>query len=99
MITSASIVDQTPPVFAEHRKPKTFDQVAAHKNYDSKLSPQLLLNVIKFGSPTNLRELNGWPIACVATPENFILQTVRISGSADYQIYINFLSNLALSLI
>ena len=35
----------------------------------------------------------------LTTPKNFIPQTVRISGSADYQIYINFLNNLALSLI
>jgi hypothetical protein len=31
----------------------------------------------------------------LATPENFAQQTVRISGSVDYQIYVNFLSNLA----
>ena len=59
---SAGIVDQTPPVFAEHRKPKKFDQVAPDENDDSKLSQQLLLTVIKFESATNLRQLKGWSI-------------------------------------
>jgi hypothetical protein len=56
------IVDQTPPVFAEYRRPKKFDQVAPDKNDDSKLSQQLLLTVIKFESATNLRQLKGWSI-------------------------------------
>ena len=52
---SAGIVDQTPSVFGEHRKPKKFDQAAPDKNDDSKLSQQLLLTVIKFRSAANLR--------------------------------------------
>ena len=35
-IASAGIVDQIPPVFAEHIKPKKFDQVAPHKNDHTK---------------------------------------------------------------
>jgi len=52
---STGTVDQTPPVFADHRKPKKFDQIAPEKNDLSKSGQQPLLTILKFESAANLR--------------------------------------------
>jgi hypothetical protein len=59
---SAGTVDQTPPVFADHRKPKKFDQIAPKKNDHSKSGQQPVLTFLKFESDANLRQLKGWSI-------------------------------------